>query len=157
MKLLKVFAVSVLLLLSPFSVAEDAITINVNTADEATLAKGLYGVGPEKAKAIVAYRKQYGEFKSVADLTKVSGVGEVTLEKNRDRIVLGGDSSLPADKESADGKGTQGKKEAGKTDEESDKEAKKSGKEADEASEKSTKSKKSRKEKKTDGDEKEEK
>lgn len=60
--------------------------ININTADEASLSNTLIGVGPAKAKAIVAYRQQNGTFKQPEDLLAVKGIGPATLEKNRDRI-----------------------------------------------------------------------
>lgn len=46
----------------------------------------LPGIGPEKAKAIVQYREKNGSFKSIEDLTKVSGIGNATLEKFKDKI-----------------------------------------------------------------------
>ncbi len=64
-----------------------AATVNVNAADEAVLAK-LKGIGPVKAKALVAYRQQNGPFKSVDDLKKVKGIGQKTLEQLKDQIVL---------------------------------------------------------------------
>ena len=51
--------------------------------------------GPSKAEAIVAYRKEHGSFKSPEQLALVKGIGLKTVEKNRDRILLGG-SAVPA-------------------------------------------------------------
>lgn len=62
--------------------------INVNTASADALAELLTGVGPKKAEAIVAYREANGPFKVVDDLLNVKGIGQATLEKNRDRISL---------------------------------------------------------------------
>lgn len=62
--------------------------ININQASELDLAAALLGVGPAKAKAIVEYRKQNGAFKQVEDLMLVKGIGNATLEKNRDRLRL---------------------------------------------------------------------
>jgi competence protein ComEA len=78
-----------------------ATTVNVNTADAATLAKVLDGVGRAKAQAIVAYRKANGPFRSADDLTLVKGIGEVTVAQNRDHITVG-DAAL-------DGKASDGK------------------------------------------------
>lgn len=64
--------------------------VNVNTADAATIDQVLLNVGPSKAEAIVAYRKAHGAFKSAEQLALVKGIGLKTVEKNRDRIVLGG-------------------------------------------------------------------
>src|SRR5574338_247477 len=63
--------------------------VNINTADAATLDRVLVGVGPSKADAIVAYRKQNGAFRSVEQLAAVKGIGLATVERNRDRILVG--------------------------------------------------------------------
>ena len=60
--------------------------VNVNTADAATIAAELKGVGLSKAKAIVEYRKKHGPFRSAEDLTLVKGIGERTLELNKTDI-----------------------------------------------------------------------
>ena len=59
-----------------------ATSININTANAERLAL-LSGIGPAKAAAIVSYRDQHGPFQAIDDLTKVSGIGEATVEKNR--------------------------------------------------------------------------
>ena len=64
------------------------VTININTADEATLQRELSGVGPVKARAIVAYREANGDFASIDELLEVKGIGKVILERNRDKIVI---------------------------------------------------------------------
>ncbi len=66
--------------------AHGADTVNLNSADAATLAEAIDGIGPAKAAAIVAYREQNGPFKTVDDLLLVKGIGAATLEKNRDRL-----------------------------------------------------------------------
>ena len=38
----------------------------------------------------MAYRKQHGAFHTAEQLAEVKGVGLKTIEKNRDRIVVGG-------------------------------------------------------------------
>ena len=60
--------------------------VNLNTADAATLQSELVGIGAAKAQAIVAYREEHGNFASVDELLEVKGIGEATLEKNRDRL-----------------------------------------------------------------------
>ena len=65
-----------------------ATPVNINTADAATLAHSLDGVGPAKAAAIVAYREENGPFKSADDLGHVKGIGPATLERNRSAILL---------------------------------------------------------------------
>ena len=62
--------------------------VNINTADAATLAQSLRGIGQSKAEAIVAYRKENGPFKSVDDLVNVRGIGAKTMEQLRPMIAL---------------------------------------------------------------------
>lgn len=61
--------------------------ININTATAGEFAT-LKGVGAKTAQAIVDYRQMFGNFSSVDDLTKVKGIGEKTLEKNRHRLMV---------------------------------------------------------------------
>jgi competence protein ComEA len=70
------------------AVAADAV--NINTADAATLATALNGIGQSKAEAIVAYRESNGPFKSVDQLADVKGVGLKTVDKNRTQMTVGG-------------------------------------------------------------------
>jgi competence protein ComEA len=72
-----------------------ATPVNINTADAETLAKSLDGIGLSKAKAIVAYREEHGPFKSVDDLTQVKGIGQATLQKNHDAILLSAEGAKP--------------------------------------------------------------
>ncbi len=74
---------------------QGADKVNLNTADAATIDRVLLNVGPSKAQAIVDYRKEHGAFKSPEQLALVKGIGLKTVEKNRDRIVVGG-SAVPA-------------------------------------------------------------
>ena len=64
--------------------------VNINTADAATIERVMVNIGMSKAEAIVAHRKAHGAFKSVDELANVKGVGLKTVERNRDRIVVGG-------------------------------------------------------------------
>jgi len=59
--------------------------ININTADVQELTK-LKGIGEKKAEAIVAWRKENGDFKTVDQLLEVKGIGEATLNLNRENI-----------------------------------------------------------------------
>ena len=65
-----------------------AETVNINTADVATLAAELSGVGPKLARRIVEFRERHGDFETVAALGDVKGVGEALLLKKADKIVL---------------------------------------------------------------------
>lgn len=60
--------------------------VDINTADAASIARELDGIGLAKAEAIVAYRERHGAFKSVDELRKVKGIGARTLELNRANI-----------------------------------------------------------------------
>jgi competence protein ComEA len=70
--------------------------VNINTADAATLAATLNGVGPAKAEAIVAYRTENGPFRSADQLVEVRGIGLATVEKNRDKIIVSAAPAAPA-------------------------------------------------------------
>jgi competence protein ComEA len=81
------------LLLAPLVQADP---INVNTADASALAKALNGVGPAKAKAIVAYRDKNGPFKSPDQLAMVEGISQKLIDRNRADIRLGADKPAGA-------------------------------------------------------------
>ena len=63
-------------------------SINVNSANADELANALDGVGLKRAKAIVAWREQNGQFKHVDDLLKVKGIGKKILAANTGKINL---------------------------------------------------------------------
>ena len=88
MKSLKTLFSSLVLSLMLAGAAIAGETVNINTADAATLDRVLVNVGPAKAQAIVDYRKANGAFKSPEQLAMVKGIGLKTVEKNRDRIVV---------------------------------------------------------------------
>lgn len=81
----RMFIAIVLLLASTLAFANTPI--NINTADEEALS-ALTGVGPAKAKAIISYREEHGAFKSVDELANVKGIGEKTVEHNRENMVV---------------------------------------------------------------------
>src|SRR5262245_25139198 len=68
--------------------AEKAARLNLNAATADDLAT-LPGIGPSYAKRIVEYREKNGPFKRVEDLLNVQGIGEKTLDRIRDRVVVG--------------------------------------------------------------------
>lgn len=68
--------------------ASSAGRVNINTATESEL-QTISGIGPSKAAKIIAYRESNGSFKTVDDLTNVSGIGQKTLESIRDQICVG--------------------------------------------------------------------
>ena len=77
------------LLALAFHPARAADRIDINTADVTTLDRVLLNIGPAKAHAIVDYRTANGPFRSVEQLALVKGIGLKTIEKNRDRILVG--------------------------------------------------------------------
>lgn len=82
---MKTFLILVLCWLGLCICAQAAV--NINTANQTEL-ESLPGIGPVKAKAILEYRKKNGGFKSVDELTRVDGIGPVTLKNARNDIVL---------------------------------------------------------------------
>jgi competence protein ComEA len=78
-----------------------ATPVNINTADAATIAHALDGIGLTKAQAIVAFRQEHGPFKNVDDLTQVKGIGQATLQRNHDAILLSGEAAKPTADEPA--------------------------------------------------------
>lgn len=56
--------------------------INLNKADEATLAKTFKGIGKKRAKAIISYRETHSGIKSIEELAKIRGIGKSFVQKN---------------------------------------------------------------------------
>ncbi|MBL7224321.1 MAG: helix-hairpin-helix domain-containing protein [Candidatus Brocadiae bacterium] len=63
--------------------------MDVNTATVAELDL-LPGVGPRKAAAIMAYRKEHGAFHTLADLANVQGVSLALAESLRELVLIDG-------------------------------------------------------------------
>lgn len=59
--------------------------ININTASLDIL-QTLTGIGESKARAIIEYRSENGNFKSIEDITKVRGIGQAVFEKIKNHI-----------------------------------------------------------------------
>ena len=57
--------------------------VDIDTADAATLAAALPGIGPVKARRIVEHRERHGPFGGVEALGAVKGIGPVTLARIR--------------------------------------------------------------------------
>ncbi len=62
--------------------------VNINTADAATLASELTGVGPALAQAIVKDRQEHGNFATPEALTRVKGIGDRIVEMNKANILV---------------------------------------------------------------------
>ncbi|MCW8889875.1 MAG: helix-hairpin-helix domain-containing protein [Sedimenticola sp.] len=71
------------------SVGSFAAQVNINSATAEEIATELKGVGESKAAAIVAYRLEHGLFKTADDLVMVKGIGQKTVEANRENILIG--------------------------------------------------------------------
>jgi competence protein ComEA len=71
-------------LLAPLCVL--AGPVDLNSADAATLAKELDGIGLSRAKAIVEYRERNGKFRSVDEVLNVKGIGPQVLEQNKGNL-----------------------------------------------------------------------
>jgi len=69
------------------TISETQAVVYINKADVSAL-QSLKGVGRAKAQAIVAFRNEYGEFKSPEDLLKVKGIGQKILLDNARRIKI---------------------------------------------------------------------
>ncbi|MEW6120899.1 MAG: helix-hairpin-helix domain-containing protein [Pseudomonadota bacterium] len=67
-------------------------TVNVNTATQSEL-EAVKGLGPAKAKAIIAYREANGKFKSLDDLNNVKGFGKATIDKLKSELSVGAETS----------------------------------------------------------------
>lgn len=85
----RVFAlVSCLLLFSVPTISFADAQININSANADALSSVVNGIGPAKAAAIVAYRDMHGAFKTLDDILKVPGIGEVTLSRIKPFLAL---------------------------------------------------------------------
>ena len=77
--------------------------VDVNTANSGEL-ETLPGIGPSKAAAIIAYREEHGPFQTLAQLDRVSGIGEATLHNLDGKVSFGEESK---DQQGADSTRTQ--------------------------------------------------
>ena len=65
---------------------EGPVDINAAGAEEL---QRLTGIGPALAGRIIEYREEHGPFRSAEELLEVKGIGEATLAKFREDIVVG--------------------------------------------------------------------
>ncbi len=61
--------------------------VNLNKATETDL-QTLPGIGPAKATAIITYRTEHGDFKTVEELGEVSGFGDKTVERLKPLVTV---------------------------------------------------------------------
>jgi len=83
-----VLAMGAALLVSTNPIAWAGGPVNINLASAEAIAEALSGVGLVKANRIVGYREAYGPFEHVDELAAVRGIGQATVGKNRDAILL---------------------------------------------------------------------
>ena len=62
---------------------QQVVNLNKSTFEQLVTLKG---VGHTKAQAIIVYRQQVGKFKSIDELTKVSGIGDKIVSQNKMRL-----------------------------------------------------------------------
>jgi len=62
--------------------------VNINTATQSEL-EVVRGLGPAKAKAIIAYRESSGNLKSLDELDNVKGFGKASIEKLKEELSVG--------------------------------------------------------------------
>ncbi|MCK5877372.1 MAG: helix-hairpin-helix domain-containing protein [Candidatus Marithrix sp.] len=85
-KLVILFFISLSIFILPIAHAETNIDkININTADAITL-EDLWGIGPQKATAIVEFRDKNGVFESIDSLKNVKGIGQKIIDENQGKI-----------------------------------------------------------------------
>lgn len=65
---------------APAAAASEQVKVDLNKATVKELTK-VKGISPAKAKAIVAYRKKNGDFKSVDDLKNVKGFKKLNADQ----------------------------------------------------------------------------
>jgi competence protein ComEA len=65
--------------------SQQKVAINVATKEEL---ENITGIGPKKAESILKYREQNGPFQKIEDLLKVDGIGEKSLEKIKEQIIV---------------------------------------------------------------------
>lgn len=72
----------------PCTEARPSAPLDLNAATESELQQ-LPGVGPARARAIVALRNRKGRFRRVSQLLRVRGIGRATLRRLRPLLVVG--------------------------------------------------------------------
>ncbi|MFW5992011.1 MAG: helix-hairpin-helix domain-containing protein [Halanaerobiaceae bacterium] len=70
-----------------YSGSAESDKVDVNRANSEELQQ-LSGIGPSKAENIINYREENGRFERVDELLDVPGIGEKTLEKIEDSILI---------------------------------------------------------------------
>ena len=66
---------------------QDDGKVNLNTASKEELLT-LSGIGDVRAQAILKYREEHGEFRSIEELMEVEGIKKGTFQKLKDQIKI---------------------------------------------------------------------
>ena len=64
---------------------DNKVSINTGTLEEL---QTIPGIGESKAKAIIEYREQNGQFKTIEEIKNISGIGESTFDKFKEYITI---------------------------------------------------------------------
>lgn len=80
---------------APGSEITAVVAVNLNEASEAELVR-LPGIGPSRARAIIAYRDRR-PFKRPEEILKVHGIGRKTFRKLRPHLTVGPPRPAQAD------------------------------------------------------------
>ena len=67
--------------------SQTATVVDLNTADEQALL-ALPGIGPARARAILAFRASHGGFRSVSQLLNIKGIGRALLKELRPLVTI---------------------------------------------------------------------
>ena len=77
-----------LLLLTSLCIGTTFAAVDINIATQSEL-ESVKGLGPTKAKAIVAHREKNGPYKSLDDLDAVKGFGKASIDRLRGELTVG--------------------------------------------------------------------
>lgn len=69
-------------------VTAPAAPLDLNSADEPSLL-ALPGIGPARARAILAYRTAHGGFRNISQLLHIKGIGRALLKELRPLVTIG--------------------------------------------------------------------
>ncbi|MDI9819675.1 MULTISPECIES: helix-hairpin-helix domain-containing protein [unclassified Legionella] len=60
--------------------------IDLNQATVEILSKSIKGIGKKRAQAIVKYREEHGNFKSLEELSQVKGLGKQFVKSHQEQL-----------------------------------------------------------------------
>ena len=89
-------AITIAALLAASATVSWCAPVYINSADAATLAQDLKGIGAVKAQAIVDYRQKHGAFRAVDELAQVKGISQKLIDRNRADLRVDRTTPAPA-------------------------------------------------------------